>query len=98
MCFPSPLRWTEVFAVSNIRTVNPPEGYNVDVVTQSVLVTVRGPAEELEKIDTSQFQVVADLSDLTGEGSRQVRAKVYLNGTSTVGVIGEYTVLVNISR
>ncbi len=89
---------TEVFAVSNIRTVNPPEGYNVDVVTQSVLVTVRGPAEELEKIDTSQFQVVADLSDLTGEGSRQVRAKVYLNGTSTVGVIGEYTVLVNISR
>ena len=89
---------TEVFAVSNIRTVNPPEGYNVDVVTQSVLVTVRGPAEELEKIDTSQFQVVADLSDLTGEGSRQVRAKVYLNGTSTVGVIGEYTVLVKISR
>ena len=89
---------TEVFAVSNIRTSLPPEGYTVDVVTQSVLVTVRGPAEELAKIDASQLLVVADLSNMTVEGSRQVPARVYLNGTSTVGVIGEYTVLVNMSR
>lgn len=89
---------TEVFAVNNIRTINRPEGYTVDVVTQSVLVTVRGPAEELGKIDSSQFQIVADLSGMTVEGSQQVIAKVYLNGTSTVGVIGEYTIAVNITR
>lgn len=89
---------TEVFAVSNIRTSPPPEGYNVDVVTQSVLVKVRGPAEELANIDASQILVVADLSNMTVEGSSQVRARVYLNGTSTVGVIGEYTILVNMSR
>ena len=89
---------TEVFAVSNIRTINPPDGYQVDVVTQSVLITVRGPAEDLAKIDASQFQVVADLSAMAVEGSRQVRARVYLNGTSTVGVIGEYTISVNVSR
>ena len=89
---------TEVFAVSNIRTINPPDGYQVDVVTQSVLITVRGPAEDLAKIDASQFQVVADLSAMAVEGSRQVRAGVYLNGTSTVGVIGEYTISVNVSR
>lgn len=89
---------TEVFAVSNIRTSPPPEGYTVDVVTQSVLVTVRGPAEDLANIDASQFLVVGDLSNMTVEGSRQVPAKVYLNGTSTVGVIGEYTILVNMSR
>lgn len=89
---------TEVFAVNNIRTINPPEGYTVDVVTQSVLVTVRGPAEDLASIDASQIQIVADLSDMTVEGARQVLAKVYLNGTSTVGVIGEYSISVNISR
>ena len=89
---------TEVFAVSNIRTINPPEGYNVDVVTQSILVTARGPAEDLAQIDASQFLVVADLSAMTIEGSRQVTAKVYLNGTSTVGVVGEYTISVNMSR
>lgn len=89
---------TEVFAVSNIRTSPPPEGWTVDVVTQSVLVTVRGPAEELAKIDASQIIVMADLSDVTTLGGSRVPARVYLNGTSTVGVIGEYTVAVDISR
>ncbi len=89
---------TEVFAVSNIRTSPPPEGYIVDVVTQSLLVTVRGPAEDLANIDASQILVVADLSNMTVEGARQVHARVYLNSTSTVGVIGEYTILVNMSR
>jgi len=89
---------TEVFSVTNIRTSGLAEGYLADVVTQSVLVTVRGPAEELAKIDVSQFLVVADLSNTTTLGTSRVPVKVYLNGTSTVGVIGDYTVAVDISR
>lgn len=89
---------TEVFVVPNIRTTNKPDGYTVDVVTQSVLITVRGPAEELANIDASQIRVVANLSSVTTEGTQQVRAHVYLDGTSTVGVIGEYSISVNISR
>lgn len=89
---------TEVFAVSNVRATPPPEGYTVDIVTQSVLVTVRGPAEELAKIDASQIRVVADLSGVTTLGSSQVVARVYLDGSSAVGVIGTYTITVNISR
>lgn len=89
---------TEVFAVNNIRTTNPPEGYTADLVTQSVLVTVRGPAEDLANIDASQIRVVANLSGVTTEGNQQVRARVYLDGTGTVGVIGEYSISVNISR
>lgn len=89
---------TEVFAVNNIRTTNPPEGYNAETITQSVLVTVRGPAEELANIDASQIRVVANLSGVTTEGNQQVLARVYLDGTGTVGVIGEYSISVNISR
>lgn len=89
---------TEVFAVNNIRTTSPPEGYTADLVTQSVLVTVRGPAEDLANIDASQIRVVANLSGVTTEGNQQVLARVYLDGTGTVGVIGEYSVSVNISR
>ncbi|NBI09102.1 hypothetical protein D1641_03575 [Colidextribacter sp. OB.20] len=88
---------TEVFPVTNIRTTGLAEGYQADVVTQSVLVTVRGPAEELEKIDASQIIVVADLSEVTTMGGSRVSARVYLNGSSTVGVIGEYTIAVDIS-
>lgn len=89
---------TEVFAVNNIRTTNPPEGYNAETITKSVLVTVRGPAEDLANIDASQIRVVANLSGVTTEGNQQVLAYVYLDGTSTVGVIGEYSISVNISR
>ena len=89
---------TEVFPVTNIRTINEPEGYTVDIVTQSVLVTVRGPAEELAKIDASQLRIVADLSNVTTEGTSQVPAHVRLDGTSTVGVINNYTITVNMSR
>jgi len=89
---------TEVFAVSNISTTSPPDGYIPEVVTQSVLVTVRGPAEDLAKIDASQIRVVADLSDATILGASRVPARVYLDGISTVGVIGEYTIAVNMSR
>ena len=88
---------TEVFPVTNIRTTGLAEGYQANVVTQSVLVTVRGPAEELEKIDASQIIVVADLSEVTTMGGSRVSARVYLNGSSTVGVIGEYTIAVDIS-
>ncbi len=89
---------TEAFAVSNIRHTTPPEGYTVEVVTQSVLVTVRGPVEDLSKVDASQIRVVADLSGATTEGTSRVPARVYLDGISTVGVIGEYTISVNMSR
>lgn len=89
---------TEVFAVNNIRTILPPDGYTAELVTQSVLVTVRGPAEELKKIDASQIRVVANLANVNTLGTSQVAADVYLDGSDAVGVIGSYTVTVNMSR
>ena len=89
---------TEVFAANNIRIVNAPEGYNAEAVTQSVLVMVRGKKEDLDNIDASQIRVVANLAGVTGEGTRKVPVQVYLDGASTVGVMGNYTISVNISR
>ena len=86
----------EIFAVTNIGTTAPPNGFDVSVVTQSVTVTVRGREEDLANIDASQLQIVADLSEVNALGSRRVPAKVYLNGTSTVGVVGDYTVVVDV--
>ena len=87
---------TQIFAVTNIGTTAPPNGFDVSVVTQSVTVTVRGREEDLANIDASQLQIVADLSEVNALGSRRVPAKVYLNGTSTVGVVGDYTVVVDV--
>ena len=89
---------TEVFAVNNIRSIPPPNGYTAELITQSVLVVVRGPEEELKKIDASQIRVVVNLTNATTLGTSQVAADVYLDGSDAVGVIGSYTVTVNISR
>lgn len=89
---------TEIFAVNNIRATSPPNGYTAELITQNVLVVVRGPAEELRKIDASQIRVVANLTNVTTLGTSQVAADVYLDGSDAVGVIGSYTVSVNLSR
>lgn len=88
---------TQVFEVTNIRTTTPPNGYIAEVVTQSIPVTVRGREEDLANLDVSQLRVVANLSGVTTLGGSRVPAQVYLDGTNTIGVIGEYTVAVNLS-
>lgn len=89
---------TAVFNVSNISTTQPPNGYKAVAVTQEKQVTVRGKAEDLAEIDASQLRIVADVSDITTTGQISVPARVYLDANRSVGVIGEYTVVVNISR
>ena len=67
------------------------------MVTQSVLVTVRGPAEDLDKVDASQIRIVADLSNVTTLGTSVVPVRVYLNSVDTVGVVGDYSIVVKLS-
>lgn len=81
--------------------VNVPDGYQVTLATQVRTVKVRGKQEDLDNIDASQLSIVADLSDVDFAGLYSVPAskvKVYLNADSSVGVIGDYTVVVNVSR
>lgn len=92
---------TRSFDVDNIQMVNIPDGYQVTLATQVRTVKVRGKQEDLNNIDASQLSIVADLSDVDFTGLYSVPAskvKVYLNADSSVGVIGDYTVVVNVSR
>lgn len=59
---------------------------------------VRGSASVLDQIDVSQLRIVADLSDVAGTGIRSVPAQVYLDASDEVGVIGTYTISVNITQ
>ena len=59
---------------------------------------IDGSEERLEDISASQLRIVADLSNVMTVGSVSVPARVYLDYNSEVGVIGEYSVVVNISR
>lgn len=84
--------------VDNIKVDNVPDGRTAVAVTQVKQVTVRGKEEDLADIDASQLRIVADLSNVTSTGQISVPAQVYLDASGTVGVIGEYTIVVNVSR
>ena len=47
---------------------------------------------------SSQIQIVADLSNIAAEGSYPVPVRVYLNASGNVGVVGSYTIIVNVKR
>ncbi|MGI5963093.1 MAG: YbbR-like domain-containing protein [Lawsonibacter sp.] len=89
---------TRALDVDNISLINKPEGYTVTSATQSRTVFVRGKEEDLANINASQLRIVADVSEYTAVGTYSVMAKVYLDTSSTVGVIGDYSISVNVSR
>ena len=83
--------------VDNISRINVPSGYTVSFTTQMKTVTVRGEQEAVENLDASQIRIVADLSDIASEGTYPVPVRVYVDADG-VGVVGEYSIVVNVSR
>ena len=89
---------TRSLEVDNITLYNRPSGQQVNVETKVCTVVIRGREEELEMIDPSQLRVVVDMSNITTVGTYPVPAKVYLDTSDSVGVVGEYSVVVSIQR
>ena len=90
---------TKTLEADNIEVINKPEGYEANPVTQSLTVLVRGTQETLDAVTASQIRIVADLARLDlSTGTRTVPVRVYLDGSSDVGVVGEYNISISISR
>ncbi len=86
---------TKKFNVTNISTINGPSGRTITVVTENVEVTLRGSSSVLSKIAANNIRVVADLTDVgSASGVLQPTAKVYVDGYTGVGAIGEYSIYV----
>lgn len=91
---------TKVLETQNIDVINVPEPYAASVVTQTLQVKVRGPADALVNIDGYQLRAVVDLKD---ESLRKAQfpfqARIYLDGDESCGVVtgkNDYIVVVNI--
>ena len=60
--------------------------------------TIRAPQETLDKINADNIRVVADMTDYTtASGTVKVPAKVYIDGVTGAGAVGDYTLTINIS-
>lgn len=92
---------TREFNVEYIQPINVPDGYTAEVVTQSRTVMVRGPEAAVNAIFKSQLRIVVDVSagiPAAAVGRYDIPAKVYLDGSSDVGVVGSYNISVSLSR
>ena len=90
---------SRILQVSNISFINEPEGYRAKAVTQSCSIQIRGSEEAVEAVTPSQLRIVADLSEMElATGSQTIPVRVYLDGRSDVGVVGEYNIVVSLTR
>ncbi len=85
-------------SVSNISSVEVTDGYNADVMVESIDVIIRGPEDVLEGISDVNVRAVADLSEFgNATGIVSAPVKIYIDGTTNAGALGDYKVYVNIS-
>lgn len=90
---------TATLEVDNIEFINKPNGYRAEKVTTSRQIQIRGTKEAVASVTASQLRIVANLEDVvTATGTQTVPVKVYLGSRSDVGVVGEYNIVVSISK
>ncbi len=89
---------SRILEVDNIQLNNVPEGIHAEAVTKTLQVLVRGPANAIDLVLAHNLMVVADLGAIEETSGRHtVPAKVYLNGSRDVGVVGyDYKVVVDL--
>lgn len=89
---------TKDFEVDDLRYTKLQPGYNAYVVTKKLKVTIRAPKGTLSKVTAENIRVVADMTDYTNaSGNVKVPAKVYIDGVTGAGAVGDYTLTINIS-
>jgi len=92
---------TRSFAIKaeNMSCINVTEGYTASVLSETLVVRLRGSAEQLEAVRSENIRAVADLKDYnTSVGQFMIPVRISVDGFSDVGAIGDYTVSVEIRK
>lgn len=91
---------TKVFNISNFSIKSIPKGYTAEVLTSSIKVSVAGPSDYLDDIESSDIEAIVDLSTLTNgfEGSQEVPITVNLSSLNSCWCFNEYTVNVSLKK
>ena len=83
------------FTITNIKTVNVPEGMVPDLLTKQMTIVVRGPKALMNKLTAEDIFVEVDLTGV--ENTAAVEAKITFSGEfEGVGAVGKYSVNVKV--
>lgn len=93
---------TRNFSVTNISCINATEGTQVEILTESITVRLRGTPEALDQIKSENIRAVADLKDyVESTGTFMPTVQIYPDGSTAVDLIGEaadYVISVDIRK
>lgn len=92
---------TKTLTVSNIQKGTLPDGFDAEIVSEQLTVTLRGTEEELESITSDDVAAIIDWSDFNAAvGNQELPAKIRVDvdGVSSVGAIFDYTVSVDVKK
>lgn len=86
--------------LDNLSFINLTEGYMAEIMDASLSnVTLRGTTDALAAVKSENVRAVADLTEYgTATGIFSVPVKVYVDGSTTVGAIGEYKLYISITK
>jgi len=84
---------TKELKVTNILSQNVPQGLKAEIITQDIVVKVRGPEVKIQMITAENITVFVNFAEEI-EGVCNVIAEIYFDeGFSDVGVMGSYSVV-----
>jgi YbbR domain-containing protein len=85
----------------NFRALNIPDGYEVEFVTSSLAVTIRGAGTELSSVSDEDIMVDCDLSGVASTGNATLGPEdvtISVTGHPDVGVIKNYQITLRVFK
>ncbi len=92
---------TEKFTIpaANLACTNVTSGFTSDILTRELEVVLRGTSEDLSSVKAENLRAVADLTDYNeSSGTYIVDVKIYVDGASNVGAVGDYQISVELKK
>ena len=89
---------TVTLRATNITFTHTADNLEVTSLTQQIQATIRADAAEIGQISSGNLRIVADMSDYTKTGMVTVPVKIVVDGFSSAGAVGEYSIAVSISE
>lgn len=84
---------------TSVEIINIPKGYSIEPVTNSLDVQIRGTEENVSQVLPQNVRAVVDLaSTVLSPGQHTMTANIVIDGVKGVGAIGEYKVVVRVSK
>ena len=97
---------SRTFAVTNIQTINEPEGWTVEIVTKELPVEIRGTKRLMDELIEENIRAEVDLQNINlAAGQQTVTASIALASSGSKSDIGEmapaagsnYTVVIRLA-